>query len=142
MSRWVSTASVLIVALEVLPLSLEMLRNIVARACSFLLLVSPDAVLIASGDARCQDHTFTVSVRSTDLVYALPELKDDFDVAELGFQVARRDLATAVTPFNGTIERNGTYEISGTFCAPRHASPDAREKTVLLASHGLHFDRR
>jgi hypothetical protein len=63
----------------------------------------------------------------------------NYDVVDFSNSLARRDANTLV-PFNNTKTVTGHYTISATVCSPSNLS--RKEKTILLAPHGLGYDRR
>lgn len=91
-------------------------------------------------DKTCQDYSIPLNISSTIFVASYPRFEDNFDAVNWVNKLARYDSATAFHPFNGTKNAIGAYSIGATFCTP--AKPNANQKTVLLATHGLGFDRR
>ncbi|KAI9716886.1 MAG: hypothetical protein M1812_005035 [Candelaria pacifica] len=85
--------------------------------------------------ADCHDYSITVTVTSENLQWAYPPFKTNYDVAQL---IANTTDAATFSPFTtGKKNETASYRIAATFCAPDHAEGG----TVLLASHGLGFDR-
>ncbi|KAF2187680.1 alpha/beta-hydrolase [Zopfia rhizophila CBS 207.26] len=89
----------------------------------------------------CEDHTVKEEVTSTDFVWGIDKFKDNYDVAAFLTNVARKDSSKVFNPFSGTKNVTKKYEVSGTFCTPK-VKKDGKETTVLLATHGLGYDRR
>jgi hypothetical protein len=100
--------------------------------------VSTSGLITSTAD--CYDYEIPITTQTEALVYAFPEFSDNYDVAGVIGAFARRDAATTFLPFNGTKNATGDYTISAIFCSPK--SPSDHEKTVLLTTHGLAFDRR
>ncbi|KAH7073746.1 Alpha/Beta hydrolase protein [Paraphoma chrysanthemicola] len=75
--------------------------------------------------AHCESYNIPVTITSENIIYNISEFKDNFDVFD---------------PIGGVENVTASYTISGTFCYPKTFS--GREKTVLLATHGLHYDGR
>ncbi|KAK0736128.1 hypothetical protein B0T21DRAFT_383760 [Apiosordaria backusii] len=77
------------------------------------------------------------------LLSAATAFGTDFDVSEFVSTVASHTPATVgsiLSPF--AVNVTETYTISATFCRPGHEKPDPKkENTVLIATHGLNFDR-
>ena len=90
----------------------------------------------------CTDYTVTEQVTSADFVWNRPILDDNLDVADYLFNLSRKDSMVNLPPIiSGTANKTNTYTIAATFCAPQKLV-DGKEKTVLLATHGLGFDGR
>lgn len=104
-------------------------------------LVSPPDSPPDSGVPKtCRDFAIPVPVTSSNLKFGLAEFWDDFDVVDFVDTITSRDPAAAgsvVAPERETV--SATYEISGTICRPLIA--DKKENTLLIATHGLNFDR-
>ncbi|KAH7370902.1 Alpha/Beta hydrolase protein [Rhexocercosporidium sp. MPI-PUGE-AT-0058] len=86
----------------------------------------------------CKDYVLSVTVTSGNYVWGLPTLETDYDVTTFTANLSRWDANITFHPISG-FSPNVTagYKIAGTFCAPTKGD----SKTVLLASHGLGFNR-
>jgi len=62
-------------------------------------------------------------------------------VVEFLTEIARKDSAEVFHPLSGVKNVTDTYEVAATFCTPKKTK-GGKEKTVLLATHGLGYDRR
>ncbi|OAQ61842.1 alpha/beta-Hydrolase [Pochonia chlamydosporia 170] len=78
---------------------------------------------------------------SEDLVYALPPFETDFDVADFVDNISSRSPPQSSMIFSGTRNVTATYTIAGTFCTPGPGHKNGKSQTVLIATHGLNFDR-
>ncbi|KAK0666498.1 alpha/beta-hydrolase [Cercophora samala] len=91
----------------------------------------------------CNDYKIPVTVSSTNAVFGLDPFESDFDVADFVTTIASHTpevSASVLSPF--AVNVTETYTISATFCRPGHEKPDPKiENTVLIATHGLNFDR-
>lgn len=87
----------------------------------------------------CRSYTIPITITSVDLVYGLPPLEDNFDVARLVDTITSRTPPTA-PPFSGSTDVTANYTISATFCSPSHSEVDTHKSTVIIATHGLNFD--
>lgn len=86
----------------------------------------------------CRDYVLPVTVTSGNYVWGLPTLETNYDVVTFTANLSRWDANVTFHPVSGFHPNvTASYKIAGTFCAP--AKGDS--KTVLLASHGLGFDR-
>jgi hypothetical protein len=91
--------------------------------------------------ADCHDYDIPVTTQTEALVFGLPKFSDNFDVVGLFGNLVRRDAATSFKPFlNEKRNVTGNYTIGATFCSPKRFN--GHEKTVLLATPGLGYDRR
>jgi hypothetical protein len=87
----------------------------------------------------CIDYEIPVTIESLNYIFAKP-FQSNYDVVDLLSNLASRTAATDFNPYSGTALETASYTISATFCAPRNTA--SRNGIVLLASHGLNFDRR
>jgi len=91
--------------------------------------------------AVCQEHKVPLRITSENLIFNGTHFKDNYDLIDFVTQATRKDAATVFHPFGGKQNVTTDYYISGTFCSPK-IPKDGHEKTVLLATHGLAYDRR
>jgi hypothetical protein len=90
---------------------------------------------------QCIGYNVPVTVTSQSFIFNITKLRDDFGVIDLAAEYGRKNLnITVFNPAGGVENATATYTISGTFCSPK--TPSGREKTVLLATHGTHYDGR
>ncbi|KAG4434041.1 hypothetical protein IFR05_010463 [Cadophora sp. M221] len=86
----------------------------------------------------CKDHVLPITVTSGTYLWGLPTLDTDYDVTTFTANLSRWDSNVTFHPISGfTPAVTASYKIAGTFCSPAKGG----SKTVLLASHGLGFDR-
>lgn len=90
----------------------------------------------SSSEATCIPYLIPVTVTSENYVFNLTEFKNNLDVASLSATVAGGD---TFRPVAGLKNETASYTISATFCSPKKPA-GGREKTVLLATHGLVYD--
>lgn len=88
----------------------------------------------------CQEYTIPVNVASTVYTTSYAPFKDSFDVTNFVNDIARRNFSAGFHPFSGQKEVSGVYNISASICSPTRSS--VKGSTVLLATHGLGYDRR
>ncbi|KAF2496778.1 alpha/beta-hydrolase [Lophium mytilinum] len=90
----------------------------------------------------CVDYTVKQEITSTNYIWALEKFKSNFDTIDFITDIARKDSKTAFHPVrSNTKNETKTYEVSATFCSPKKATA-GKVNTVLLATHGLGYDRR
>ncbi|KAF2464114.1 alpha/beta-hydrolase [Lindgomyces ingoldianus] len=89
----------------------------------------------------CTDYTIKSEVTSNDFVWGLDHFNDNYDVAAFLFNNSRKDTFTTFQPFSGTKNVTKQFEVAATFCTPEEMK-GGKEKTVLVATHGLGYDRR
>lgn len=111
--------------------------------CLALALPSDDAYSEKTKSRKCQDYNIPLDITSTvnETTSAFPPFKSNLDVVNFVFNLARRDTKTAFVPLSMS-QKNVTtsYNIAGTFCTPAYHA--GNQSTVILATHGLGFDRR
>ena len=90
--------------------------------------------------AKCQDYTVPVTVTSKNLPWIGPRWEDDYGFIDFLTSYTTRLSARFPSPLGGPVTQTAKYDISATFCTP--AQPGRHSKTVLLATHGLGFDRK
>jgi hypothetical protein len=88
----------------------------------------------------CQDYLIPLTTTSVEAIPAFAPFDDNFDVASFISSLAARDASTSFAPFSEKRNVTHSYNISGTICSPVVVTEQA--KAVLLATHGLGFDRR
>lgn len=101
---------------------------------------SPGSMEVLGGN--CLDYQIPVTTQTEALIWGLPKFTTNYDASAFILSLIRRPSPTIpFTPFSGSKNVTGNYTIGATFCSPKE-SKDGHEKTVLLATHGLGFDRR
>jgi hypothetical protein len=81
-----------------------------------------------------------LNVTSQVLIPQYPGFEDSYDVVGFVNDLTRRDTNTTFSPFAGVKNVTASYTIGATICIPSKNSGE--DKTLLLASHGLGYDRR
>ena len=87
---------------------------------------------------RCQEYIIPLEVTSENWKWALDPIKNNYEIAAINAQSGRRDSDSVfhpMTPPSGS--ETATYTISGTLCQPA----EGEDGTVLLATHGVGYDR-
>jgi len=85
----------------------------------------------------CVQYLLPINVTSLNFVWGLPLNSNNDNVTVFSTDLGRRDASTTFNPFSGIVPQTAVYNIAGTFCEPNGGG----NGTVLLASHGLGFDR-
>lgn len=96
-----------------------------------------DSQSYAPANADCRDYSIPVTVISENLQWTGPRWTDDYELVDFLTVSASRSSAS---PYGNATEESGSYTIGATFCAPKNGG--AKAKTVLVATHGLGYDRR
>lgn len=85
--------------------------------------------------AKCQDYMVPVNVDYDELQFTATPWQNDYDVTNFLTEVTTRAGANYPSPFGASTHINTTYQIAATFCTPKN--PIGKEKTVILATHGI-----
>ena len=96
-----------------------------------------------SSIADCFDYQIPVTTETEAFIWGLPEFSTNYDASNFYASLIRRTTGPEIIPFepySGRKNVTGHYTIGATFCSPKHSS--SHDKTVLLATPGLGFDRR
>ncbi|KAG8525997.1 uncharacterized protein KY384_000759 [Bacidia gigantensis] len=110
--------------------------------CLFPVLISANATstgYIPLG-ASCYDSITPVTVTSANYPWIAPKWSDNYGLIDFVSLASSRLDAGFPQPIGPPVNETASYEIAGTFCTPK--KPGKNAKTVLLATHGLAFDRR
>ena len=81
-----------------------------------------------------------VTTTSDNYPWVGPKWNDDFGFIDFASVASSRTDAGFPLPFGAPVSQTAKYMIGATFCTPTHAGKNSGK--VLLASHGLGFDRR
>ncbi|KAK2813287.1 hypothetical protein FQN50_000601 [Emmonsiellopsis sp. PD_5] len=91
-------------------------------------------------NANCVDYTIPVSVSTDILTFNGTKWDDNFGLIDFVSVASSREDAGFPSPIGAPEPYKGDLEIAGTFCSPKeYGKPGGR--TVLLATHGLGFER-
>ncbi|KUJ15735.1 uncharacterized protein LY89DRAFT_783009 [Mollisia scopiformis] len=96
----------------------------------------------AQNSRICQDYMIPVNITSQVLVASYPHFQDSYDVVDFINNLARRDANATKSPFSGVESATAAYNIGATFCSPGTNTNTSQERTILVATHGLAYDRR
>lgn len=98
----------------------------------------PDFVHPSNG--VCKDYKISTTITYTAMPWAVPHFTNNYDVAAIEFNSSAK--GGFKSPLYGS-PRNATqtFETAATFCKPK-ALKGGNETTVLVATHGIGFDRR
>ena len=90
--------------------------------------------------AECRHHTIPVTVTSENYQWTGQRWTDDYELTDFLTVASSRPSAGIPPPYGNLTEETESYKIGATFCTPKRGGTKA--KTVLLATHGLTYDRR
>jgi hypothetical protein len=90
-------------------------------------------------NANCVDYEIPVVVSTKGIEWTGPKWTDNYGLIDFVSLSSARPEANFTPPVTGPVDINGTYTISGTFCSPK--TKGEHSSTVLLATHGLGYDR-
>lgn len=106
----------------------------------FILLSTCLAGYVPEG-AKCQDYTIPVNVTSLNYPWTAPKWTDNFGFIDFASIATSRTDYDSQSPIGVPVLETAGYSIDATFCTPK-GKPNTNAGKVLLASHGLGFDRR
>ncbi|KAN0095337.1 alpha/beta-hydrolase [Hyaloscypha variabilis] len=110
-------------------------------ALSLVFLTSVVTSQDISSDTRvCQEFTVPVTVTSQVFITEYPAFQDSYDVVGFVNNIAGRDSNTTFAPLGGRKNVTASYTIGATICNPKGSG--GKNKTLLLATPGLGYDRR
>lgn len=90
-----------------------------------------------SSPKTCKEYTIPLTITAGTYIWGLPNLTTNYDVTAFTNNLSRWDANVTFHPVSGFENTTLDVEISGTFCAPTNGDAS----TVLIATHGLGFDR-
>jgi hypothetical protein len=88
--------------------------------------------------ANCVDYEIPITYSTLGIKF-IPTWSDNYALTDFVTLAATRASANFSAPLTAGASLTGKHTISATFCSPK--SKNEHSKTVLLASHGLGFDR-
>lgn len=88
---------------------------------------------------KCTEYTIPVTTTSLNWIWNVPVFKSNYDVVDFISNLESRTSGAAFQFVSGREVQNASYSIGATFCTP--TTPNAKSNIILLASHGLDFDR-
>lgn len=120
-----------------------MLASTLSPLHLLLLFTSPILATTTPTLKKCTDYKVTLpTITSQNFLFdPAQKFKNDYDLTDFIVQAAARTAEADFHPFVGVQNQTESYWLSGTFCMPKVATGKGREKTVLVATHGLNFNR-
>lgn len=85
--------------------------------------------------AVCTEFFVPVTFESDNVVFNFPKWDDDFALEDFLAVATTRASANLGSIAAGTKKETVTRQIAASFCTPK--SPNGKEKTVILATHGI-----
>ena len=109
--------------------------------CAFTALaaVSTAKATFVPNGAKCQDYTIPLTVTAQKRPWQGLTWTDNYGWINHVSNVTTRSAAGYPPPLGAAVNVTASYQVSATFCTPETAGNHS--KTVLLATHGLGFDR-
>lgn len=90
--------------------------------------------------AKCQDYSIPVNVASLNYPWTGPKWTNNYGFIDFASAASSRTDDGFPSPLGNPINETASYSIGATFCTPT-GTPTANAGSVLLATHGLAFDR-
>jgi hypothetical protein len=94
----------------------------------------------SSATKTCHEYKIDLAVESDVFTWGRPQFKSNFDVVDLIIDLTSRENG-GNSPFNGSVHKTISSTIAATFCTPVDVIA-AKQDTILLATHGLNYDKR
>lgn len=110
------------------------------RLFSLMLIYASSTSGYTPSTADCKNFTIPVSVTSDNYPWIAPRWTDNFGFVDFLSTASSRADAGFPSPLGDAVSRNGSYRIGATLCTPKQLNGNTN--TVLLATHGLLWDRR
>ncbi|CZR53610.1 uncharacterized protein PAC_03490 [Phialocephala subalpina] len=85
----------------------------------------------------CKEYTIPLTITAGTYIWGLPNLTTNYDATAFTNNLSRWDANETFHPISGFENATLNVEISGSFCAPT----SGEASTVLIATHGVGFDR-
>lgn len=108
-----------------------------AVALAALLAPTSARAVSSSSTKTCTELKIPLTVTSENWIWALPKFSNNYDVADFISNVESRTAGRDFVPVSGLVNQTASYTIAATICTPKGPS----NKNLLLATHGLNFDR-
>lgn len=102
------------------------------------------ASTVSASDAKtCYDYEIPVEVTAPYYKFIYSHWRDNLQLTDFIASAISRNAPTALTPFlfAKPVNKTSKYTISATFCSPEADYAAANTETVLLATHGIGFDK-
>ena len=117
------------------------MQSLLSTMKNFMLIASLliSGSLATSPAKTCTDYEIPLTIESLNYIIA-KQFQSNYDVVDLLSNASSRTAGTEFQPYSGSANESANYTISATFCTPTDTA--SRNGIVLLASHGLNFDRR
>ncbi|MCJ1422472.1 hypothetical protein MMC29_000352 [Sticta canariensis] len=107
--------------------------------CFSVLVATAWSTTFTPKGASCQDYTILVTITSKNRPWIGPRWTDNYGFIDFLSIASSRQSARFSPPVGDPVKQTASYNICATFCTPE--MPGNRSKTVLLATHGLGFDK-
>ncbi|KAN0104869.1 alpha/beta-hydrolase [Hyaloscypha variabilis] len=91
-------------------------------------------------NANCIDYDIPVSVSTKGINWIAPKWTNNTGLIDFVSLTSSRSPANFSSPVGGSVDLNGEYTISATFCSPKTTAE--KSGNILLATHGIGYDRR
>jgi hypothetical protein len=85
--------------------------------------------------ANCAEFTIPVTFEAENTIFAFPKWDDEYALEDFLALATTRASANFPSIAAGTKTEKVTRQIAASFCTPKH--PNGKEKTVILATHGI-----
>ena len=87
--------------------------------------------------ANCVEFTIPVTFTAENTIFNIPEWVDDYALEDFLSVATTRASAGFPSIAAGVKEETVTRQIAASFCTPKNTNGDGKEKTVILATHGI-----
>jgi len=119
---------------------MKFISTITSSVLLLLFTTASQATEFGTSTKVCHEYSIPVTAKNPALIGGYKRFTSDYDLVDFVNNLSGRTRDPAVNVVIDSENRTATYKIGATICSPRKRS--SKQKTILLASHGIGYDRR
>ncbi|KAI9707885.1 MAG: hypothetical protein M1820_004491 [Bogoriella megaspora] len=101
---------------------------------------APSNTTYTPPNANCVDYEAPITISTQGFNFDAPRWSDNFGLTDFVSVISTRPSANFSAPISVSVDLEGNYTISATFCSPK--ARNSTSSTVLLLTHGGGYDGR